>query len=325
MTAYYNEFKPEAAHMLRQLIKDGLIAPGDVDDRSITEVKADDLRGYTQCHFFAGIGGWSVALRRAMWSDERPVWTGSCPCQPFSTAGKQAGTSDERDLWPTWFNLIRQCSPSSIYGEQVSSAISHGWLDRVYVDLEAEGYAIGSAVLPACSVDAPHKRDRLWFVAHSKEYDDRRIAGEIQSQNERQTSEGQERGNGAFSNASGDMVAHPQSEQNRRVCQPDTQPNAGTSSSMADSNSQGLQGQRGFVGEYDAQGRQEQAGHDTATGFWHDHDWITCGDNKIRRIPSTQSGICIVANGLQHRAPLLHAFGNAIVPEVAARFIQATM
>ena len=168
MGAYYNEFKPEAAHMLRQLIKDGLIADGEVDERSITEVTADDVKGFTQCHFFAGIGGWSVALRKAMWSDDRPVWTGSCPCQPFSTAGRKAGTGDERDLWPTWFSLIQQLRPTSVYGEQVSSAISHGWLDRIYVDMEAEGYAIGAACLPACSIGAPHKRERLFFVADTE-------------------------------------------------------------------------------------------------------------------------------------------------------------
>ena len=87
MPAYYNENNRFAAQWLRNLIAAGDIAPGDVDERSITEVRPDDLRGYTQCHFFAGIGGWSAALRLAGWPDDRPVWTGSCPCQPFSAAG----------------------------------------------------------------------------------------------------------------------------------------------------------------------------------------------------------------------------------------------
>jgi DNA (cytosine-5)-methyltransferase 1 len=163
--AYYNEFKPEAAHMLRQLIKDGLIADGDVDERSITEVRADDLKGYTQCHFFAGIGLWSVALRLAGCDDNKPVWTGSCPCQPFSSAGKQKGKSDERHLWPVWFELIRQSKPPIVFGEQVPAAISHGWWDDVADDLEREGYTTRAEIRPACSVGRPHKRDRLWFVA----------------------------------------------------------------------------------------------------------------------------------------------------------------
>lgn len=165
MSAYYNEIDPYAAQWLRNLIAGGEIAAGDVDERSIVDVKADDLKGYGQCHFFAGIGGWPYALRLAAWQDGRPVWTGSCPCQPFSVGGKRKGTTDERHLWPEWFRLIRECQPAIIFGEQVASASV--WLDGVYDDLERENYAVGSAVLPACAVDAPHRRDRLWFVAHS--------------------------------------------------------------------------------------------------------------------------------------------------------------
>ena len=167
MTAYYNEWEPYPAQWLRNLIKAGLIAPGDVDERSIKDVKADDVKEYTQCHFFAGIGGWSYALRLAGWEDTRPVWTGSCPCQPFSVAGKKNGREDERHLWPNWLGLIQQLRPTVVFGEQVSGAIAHGWLDAVYQGLETEGYAVGSAVLPACSVGAPHKRDRLYFVANT--------------------------------------------------------------------------------------------------------------------------------------------------------------
>jgi hypothetical protein len=109
--AYYNEIDPYAAQWLRNLVAAGHIAPGDVDERSIVDVQPDDLRGYTQCHFFAGIGGWSYALRLAGWPDDRPAWTGSCPCQPFSAAGKQRGSEDERHLWPAFFRLISECRP----------------------------------------------------------------------------------------------------------------------------------------------------------------------------------------------------------------------
>lgn len=166
MTAYYNEIEPKAAAALRALIEDGLIAPGDIDTRPIQEVQPDDLKGYTQCHFFAGIGLWSVALRWAGWCDDRPVWTGSCPCQPFSVAGKRTGKKDDRHLWPEWHRLIREHRPPILFGEQVSSAIAHGWLDELADDLEGQGYAIGSAEIPACSAGAFHKRERLWFVAH---------------------------------------------------------------------------------------------------------------------------------------------------------------
>jgi len=167
MIAYYNEIDPFAVKWLRNLIDAGLIAKGDVDERSIKDVTAGDLRGYTQHHFFAGIGGWSYALRLAGYPDNQQVWTGSCPCQPFSRVGNKKGTEDDRHLWPEWYRLIRECKPDVIFGEQVDAAIASGWLDSVQDDLEKEGYACGAASLPACSVGAPHIRQRLWFVGHS--------------------------------------------------------------------------------------------------------------------------------------------------------------
>lgn len=168
MTAYYNEFDKQKAAWLRELIRMGMIAPGEVDERSIHDVRADDLRGFTQCHFFAGIGVWSYALRQAGWPDEGPVWTGSCPCQPFSAAGKRKGTADERHLWPEWFRLVRECRPTVIFGEQVASKGGMSWLDLVYADLEGQGYSVGALDLCAAGVGAPHIRQRLYFVGDSK-------------------------------------------------------------------------------------------------------------------------------------------------------------
>src|SRR4030095_3056253 len=91
MSAYYNEIDHAAAEWLRALIAAGLIPAGDVDERSIADVGPHDLAGYDQCHFFAGIGGWPYALRLAGWPDDRSVWTGSCPCPPFSPAGEGSG------------------------------------------------------------------------------------------------------------------------------------------------------------------------------------------------------------------------------------------
>jgi len=162
---YYNEWDSFAAEWLKQLIKDGLIPDGEVDTRSIADVESSDLNGFTQCHFFAGIGGWSRALQLAGWSPDRPVWTGSPPCQSFSTAGKGKGKGDERHLWPVFFNLIRECEPTAVFGEQVAAAIRHGWLDDLQDDFEAEGYASAAVVLPSGSIGAFHKRDRLFFTA----------------------------------------------------------------------------------------------------------------------------------------------------------------
>lgn len=202
MSAYYSEFDPQAAAWLRELIKAGHLPPGDVDERDIRDVVPADLAGYRQHHFFCGAGGWPYALRLAGWPDDRPVWTGSCPCQPFSSAGKRKGVGDERHLWPDFFRLIEACRPPVVFGEQVASsevvgteleaafvvAVRRGdharanrlakrlaqsgsfhfhrrWLDGVRADLEGAGYAFGSSVLGAHSAGAPHIRQRLYWVA----------------------------------------------------------------------------------------------------------------------------------------------------------------
>lgn len=165
MAAYYNEIDPFCVQWLKNLIKAGHIADGDVDNRSITEVKADEIKKYTQCHFFAGIGIWSHALKKAGWKDDRPVWTGSCPCQPFSASGSRKGVKDERHLFPTWFNLITECKPQHIFGEQVSSKDGLEWFDIVSDSMESEGYTTGALDLCAASVGSPNIRQRLWFYA----------------------------------------------------------------------------------------------------------------------------------------------------------------
>lgn len=164
--AYYNEHDSYAAQWLRNLIAAGHIASGDVDERDIRDVRPSELDGYTQCHFFAGIGVWSLALRNAGWPDDRPVWTGSCPCQPFSAAGKGAGFDDERHLWPAFHHLIEQRRPRVVLGEQVASKDGLGWLDLVRADLEGAGYASAAVDLCAAGFGAPHIRQRLWWVAH---------------------------------------------------------------------------------------------------------------------------------------------------------------
>ncbi len=315
--AYYNEFEPYAADWLRNLIAAGLIAPGEVDQRSIVDVQPDDLRGFTQCHFFAGLGGWSFALRRAGWSDDRSVWTGSCPCQPFSTAGKRTKQSDERHLWPHWFRLIRECRPAKIFGEQVASAVAAGWLDDVFHDLETENYACASAVLPACAAGAFHRRDRLWFVADAKSV--RRFARRSEPKRQQgqtgtasastsRSSMDNTIGNGraALGENHGThdgVVAIAASEHERNVADTDSERSQRIG---PDCDPQGRKNQDvGSLGLCDGAGNVE---------------WLPCPDGKARPV---KSGLCLLAHGVPNRVGRLRAFGNAIDPRPATEFIKA--
>jgi len=352
MTAYYNEIDPYAAQWLRNLIAGGHIANGDVDERSIADVKADELRGHTQCHFFAGIGGWSIALRLAGWPDDRPVWTGSCPCQPFSAAGAGKAFSDERHLWPAWFSLISECRPPVVFGEQVEAAVGWGWLDAVFSDLEGAGYACGAAVLPACSVGAPHIRNRLWFVADS-DTSRRPLTRQHDGRSSLQATRSAEHGRtGSMAGSDGRDTS---SERKQRGWEQRQQPEdscsggmevtrgtkrrswrterLGESSRGSHSESSGP-GDVGDLGDA-AGGRQREqrdalvswcGGHTDRSGvlngFWHDGEWIWCTDGKARPVGP---GSFPLGHGIQRRASKLRAYGNAIVPQVAAHFVAACM
>ena len=177
--ALYHDFDPFKCEVVREAIKAGAVADGEVICGDIKELTADDVRGFRQFHAFAGGGFWSLALRNAGWPDDKPVWTGSCPCPSFSAAGKGGGFDDPRHLWPDWEKLIRVCRPATIFGEQADDSIGYGWLDLVQTDLEAQDYAVGKIVLGACSVGAPHIRQRLYFVADALRESGQRRTGSI--------------------------------------------------------------------------------------------------------------------------------------------------
>jgi DNA (cytosine-5)-methyltransferase 1 len=266
---YYNEFDPHAAAWLRNLCHANIIPPGDIDTRSIVEVSADDVKNYTQCHFFAGIGGWCHALHLAEWSVERPVWTGSCPCQPFSASGKGGAFDDPRHLWPFWYRLIDECRPPVVFGEQVASKDGLLWLDLVSTDMERSGYAFAANDLCAASVGAPHIRQRLWFVGLADTY-------------------GRER---------------------NRVA-----------------SGEGCKSDRQTTGRVESNGEPERSGAsnyaDALDGFWRDADWLGCRDGKFRPV---EPGTFPLAHGIPGRVGRLRAYGNAIVPQVAAEFIKVVM
>ena len=338
MAAYYNEIDPYAAQWLRNLIVAWHIAPGEVDERSIADVRADDIRGFTQCHFFAGIGIWSHALRLAGWDDSREVWTGSCPCQPFSTAGKGEGYSDERHLWPHWNRLIAECRPPVIFGEQVDAAIRTGWLDDVSLSLEQLGYAIGSVSFPACSVGAPHIRQRFYFVADAEHTRHGRPPANASQQGGdwkgNRLSDGG--GNGLCTTAGELADTKEWRRRTRRISeecdgseapewssdeqQPSRLRDAGLS--LGDADDKGPQGYRRPFAEHGSQGRQGEKRHGATAGFWSDADWLPCIDGKAR---PTKPGTFPLAHGYPSRVGILRAAGNAIVAPQAAEFVRAYM
>ena len=341
MTAYYNENDPQAAAWLRELIKNGLIAHGDVDERDIRDVPPADLGGYTQCHFFAGIGGWSYALRLARWPDDKIVWTGSCPCQPFSTAGRGKGVADERHLWPHFHWLIKQCRPPVVFGEQVASKDGLAWLDLVSTDLEGSGYAVGAADLCAAGVGSPHIRQRLYWVADAESSGRRE-----EQQNRRRRDAGVSTGKtfGRSGDGSSGGVADAERQQ-RQEClsrpgQSDRPQESRTSVELArlcgfgrmgNATSEGLERHAG-----DGQGESGRSiqnrsasstglhsaggGNEPLNGFWRDADWLFCQDGKWRAV---EPGTFPLAHGVPARVGRLRGYGNAIVPQVAQTFIEA--
>jgi DNA (cytosine-5)-methyltransferase 1 len=308
---HYNELDPYAAEWLRNLAAAGHIPSGAVDERSIADVRPEDLVGHEQCHFFAGVGGWAYALRLAGWPADRPVWTGSCPCQPFSVAGRGGGFGDARHLWPEWLRIIRECRPPTIFGEQVASPAGLEWLDAVSADLEGEGYAVGAADLCAAGIGAPHIRQRLFFVAIA-DGGARPRAGDGQT-----TRCG---GSGPVGDASGE--------------------GGGRDSRAVPCEEAGC-----------CCGREEprSIADEPITPGWADPEWLPCADGKARptlagllplahglprglgRLRPWERRLADVAGADvaslrragRNRRGRLKGYGNAIVPQVAAVFVRA--
>lgn len=332
---YYNENDPKAAAWLRELMAEGLITEGEIDERSIREVQSADVRGFTQCHFFAGIGGFAAALRLAEWPDSRPIWTGSAPCQPYSVAGQGKGDADERNLWPDFFRLIRECRPDACIGEQVAAAIRYGWLDGISTDLEGEDYAVGAIVLGAHSVGAPHKRQRLYWMAHTHPLAIA-IGGQTHSEPARGLhAESSERG--------AEGPPSPRGEDASNAGKPSEVGRLGdtvdTATTDARKHDEAITGGDGSGDE------SRECGSESGVGsFWSNFTVIQMRDGKARRIPRVEPLLQRVAPGLsdsvdpsgpesgfplcekiEGRAMLLKGYGNAICLPLAVEFVKAYM
>ena len=359
MRSYYNEFDPKAAAWLRELIAAGEIPPGDVDERDIRDILPSDLTRYTQCHFFAGIGGWPLALRYAGVPASRALWTGSCPCQPFSAAGKRGGAADERHLWPHWHHLIEVCRPPVVFGEQVASADGLEWLDLVSADLEASGYSVGAADLCSAGVGAPHIRQRLHFgavlgdglggsgaehgrVADSDDEGCQGRPGVSERADQRASGANGVAGGMADSTGSG---REPRSRDSG-VCRTHDEPSTAAVEQRAQSafgrvanaGCERDEPRRGSgnlgcqAGEEQGQAPQREWSRDALADrgansrpgphdhFWRACDWLLCRDDKWRPV---EPGLEPLAHGVPGRVGLLRGYGNAINPWLAAEFIQA--
>ena len=348
MVAYYNEIDPAAAHILRHLIAENVIAPGEVDTRSIKEVQPNDLIGFTQCHFFAGGGLWSVAARLAGWPDDEPLWTGSCPCQPFSAAGKGLGSDDPRHLWPDFYRLIRARRPVVVVGEQVAGAAGYGWFDGVRLDLANEGFASRTVDFPACSVDAPHQRNRQYWAAidmvHAESVGRRERWSEPEFRGWWPTPSGanasvREVANGAFFGQQVSAAGRQSSVEgavgsdNQNGGIPSDAPVSVVQGQPSTGNKPDARKDEGIYADADRSGRsgwQESAKREPIIGasferhllrngtYWSDAEWIACHDGKARR---AEPGIRFLVDGLLGRVDLWRVGGNAIVPQAAAEVL----
>ncbi|EQB4676791.1 TPA: DNA cytosine methyltransferase [Klebsiella aerogenes] len=349
--AYYNEIDPFAAQWIRNLIKNRLVADGEVDERSIEDVSPDDVSGFAQCHWFAGVAVWSHSLRLAGWPDDKPVWTGSCPCQPFSAAGKGDGFTDERHLWPHFFHLISERRPQHVFGEQVASGNANTWFDLVQADLEGVGYAFGLVPFTSAGIGAPHIRERAYWVANTNsECDDRcgyfraprRDEHSVSGNAGRLADTSGERRNGINS-----LLQREESRRNAK-CLSEATGNCSADGMANTDNEQHSIAISRCGHEYASTGREQDQAASAGlrgdyrplevNGFWRDADWLLCRDGKWRpvepgtfplvdgaaaRLGRVEPGVARVASS--NRVGRLKGYGNAINAQAAAEFIRAYM
>lgn len=330
--AYYNEIDPFAAEWLRRLILFGHIAPGDVDERDIRDVSPDDLRGYTQHHFFAGIGVWSYAARQAGWPDDRPLASGSCPCQPFSAAGRRSGVEDERHLWPAQYHLIRECGFPVWVGEQVASKDGLAWLDLVSADMEGTGYTGGAVDICSAGFGSPNIRQRLYLAwvadpLRAGWAERRAVAGSGSPASSsslggladasRCGQQGSGGGSGAQEQRTAERcvlggLARANSDRRSERRLPIRSRRQDETATLA-------------TGHGESDGNRRGVLHPgPVNGYWRGADWLLCrnpaGEPSWRPV---RPGSFPLAHGLAGRVGRLRAYGNAVNAKVATGFLQA--
>jgi DNA (cytosine-5)-methyltransferase 1 len=336
---YFNEIDEVACAVLRE------VYGGHVDGRSIKDVGPADIRPFRRAHFFAGAGLWETACGLAGWPDARHLWSASCPCQPFSAAGKGLGTDDPRHLWPHLFRLVDAERPPIIVGEQVAGKAGDVWLDGVCADLEGIGYTCWAVEVPASAVDSPQKRSRNWWVAMAST-DSRGRGGWSQSTQRGAVGRDAPKWvDGAVEHAThgpgrecGKFQASQRSPSGNESQRREWSPVTGS-----DERSKGDVGGELGLWISSTEGAGIRIGETkAASSFWAEAEWLDCADGKKRRTPIPESYFCNVAHGLsggierfdpacllvqsfKGRAEAWKLAGNAIVPWVAAQILASIL
>ncbi|MEI7452810.1 MAG: DNA cytosine methyltransferase [Actinomycetes bacterium] len=254
--------------------------------------------------------------------------TGGFPCQPFSVAGKRLGKADNRAIWPEMLRVIREAKPTWIIGENVAGIVTME-LDNILSDLESLGYSAWPLVIPACAVDARHRRDRVWIIAR-KSLVDTTSAGFPQRGRSEWDSSDEKTGTGmvAEPQRSSQDVAHAASEQDDgkrghrergRDGMGRHEQAARRRNGQADNNSTGGQGED--VAHADSAGRRELRGAEPMESSNNPAKCCCAWPDEAAWF--AESGMGRVAHGIPHRSHRLRGLGNAIVPQVAEEIIRA--
>ena len=310
MLVYYNDNDNYCCDVIEKNIENGNLYKGYVDRRDIRDVKGEDLKDYGQIHLFAGIGGFPLGFKWAGLPASTSIITGGFPCQPHSVAGKRRGAADDRNLWPEFLRIIKELRPTWIIGENVPGIVSL-YLDTVLSDLEGEAYFCWPFNIPACAFDAPHRRERIWIVAHA-ESDIRGTPRDYRSK----------------SSARGDtLLAHTEGKQDRGLQFTGLAPNTGTGGedvAYTNQESESRLPKREGTQDTISGNTGKAICYATVKGL---QDWINKemgGGAEWNTFPQPQRSdwwtvepdVGRVAHGVPSRVDRLRSLGNAVVPQV---------
>jgi len=262
------------------------------------------------------------------------ILSGGFPCQPFSVAGKRKGSEDERHMWPEMLRVIGECKPRWVVGENVRGLVN--WSDGLVfetccTDLEALGYSVQSFIIPACATGAPHRRDRVWIVAHSNDKRTGAGFGQVQGANEEVSqrhddAESCDAGDGVVANASSQLLKRDESAERRSAWEQAIQ----QENRKADSEQSRTMGKNGNAPDTSQERpskpmEDRELGRDKRFTERYKH----CAWNAFPTVPAVcggDDGLPKELDGItfpKWRRESIKAYGNAIVPQVAYRIFES--